>query len=201
MVPKPDGILRFCNDDRKLNDVSTFDSYPMPRKDKLIERLGKARFISTLDLTKGYEQVQLSSAAREKTTFSISTGHWQYRVLPFGLHGAPPTFQRLTDILLRPHHWYVASYVDDIVIHSEIWALEGAGRTATGWTHRQPHQMPSRALRGMRSENHFRIRKTKAHGARVGRWKNTRLVASCETRLSVIAADQHWEKRTPHASV
>ena len=54
IVPKPDGTLRFCNDFRKLNKVSLFDAYPVLRVDKLIERLGPASFISTLDLTKGY---------------------------------------------------------------------------------------------------------------------------------------------------
>ncbi|KAI2642995.1 Transposon Ty3-I Gag-Pol polyprotein [Labeo rohita] len=100
MVPKPDGTLRFCNDFRRLNQVSEFDSYPMPRVDKLLERLGRAQFISTLDLTKGYWQVPLMKAAKEKTAFSTPSGHWQYRTLPFGLHGAPATFQRMMDVLL-----------------------------------------------------------------------------------------------------
>lgn len=37
-----------------LNAVSKFESYPMPRIDKLLERVGRARFITTLDLSKGY---------------------------------------------------------------------------------------------------------------------------------------------------
>ncbi len=89
MVPKPDGTVRFCNDFRRVNEVSEFDSYPMPRVDELIDRLGRARFISTLDLNKGYWQVPLSEDAKPKTAFSTPSGHWQYWVLPFGLHGAP----------------------------------------------------------------------------------------------------------------
>ncbi|KAI2644391.1 Retrovirus-related Pol polyprotein from transposon 17.6 [Labeo rohita] len=91
MVPKPDGTLRFCNDFRCLNQVSEFDGYPMPRVDELLECLGRAR------------------------------GHWQYWTLHFGLHGALATFQRMMDILLRPHLAYAAAYLDDVVIHSETW--------------------------------------------------------------------------------
>ncbi len=121
LVPKPDGTLRFCNDYRRLNEVSQFDGYPMPRVDELLDRLGRARYISTLDLTKGYWQVPLSDNAKPKTAFSTPSGHWQYRTLPFGLHGAPATFQRMMDILLRPHQAYAAAYLDDVVVHSVSW--------------------------------------------------------------------------------
>ncbi|KAL0159094.1 hypothetical protein M9458_047170, partial [Cirrhinus mrigala] len=121
MVPKPDDTLRFCNDFRRLNEVSEFDSYPMPRVDELLDRLGRARYISTLDLTKGYWQVPLTPSAKLKTVFSTPSGHWQYRTLPFGLHGAPATFQRMMDIILRPHQACVAAYLDDVVVHSKAW--------------------------------------------------------------------------------
>ncbi|XP_053541151.1 uncharacterized protein LOC128634541 [Ictalurus punctatus] len=74
------------------------------------------------DRGKGYWQVALAPEARPKTAFSTATGHWQYRVLPFGLHWEPATFQRLMDILLRPHRQFAAAYLDDVVIHSSTWA-------------------------------------------------------------------------------
>ncbi len=121
LVPKTDGSVRFCVDYRKVNAVSKFDAYPMPRVDELLDRLGAARFYSTLDLTKGYWQIPLSPLSKEKTAFTTPFGLHQFVTLPFGLFGAPATFQRLMDKVLRPHSAYAAAYLDDIIIHSNDW--------------------------------------------------------------------------------
>ncbi|KAG1928644.1 interferon-induced very large GTPase 1-like [Pimephales promelas] len=121
LVPKPDGSVRFCVDYRKVNAVSKFDAYPMPRIDELLDRLGSARFYSTLDLTKGYWQIPLSPMSKEKTAFTTPFGLHQFVTLPFGLFGAPATFQRLMDRILRPHAAYAAAYLDDIIIYSNDW--------------------------------------------------------------------------------
>ncbi|XP_026003826.1 uncharacterized protein LOC113009615 [Astatotilapia calliptera] len=142
LVAKKDGSIQFCVDYRRVNEVSRFDAYPMPRVDELLDRLGTARFFTTLDLTKGYWQIPLSAEAREKTAFSTPYGLYQFVTLPFGLFGAPATFQRLMDRVLRPHAAYAAAYLDDVIIHSDTWAehvlrvaavlesLRGAGLTA-----------------------------------------------------------------------
>ncbi|CAM5077238.1 unnamed protein product, partial [Eretmochelys imbricata] len=62
LVPKPDGKIRFCMDYCKLNAVTHPDKYPMPRTDELLEKLGQAQFISTLDLIKGYWQALLDKS-------------------------------------------------------------------------------------------------------------------------------------------
>ncbi len=121
LVPKTDGSVRFCVDYRKVNAVSKFDAYPMPRVDELLDRLGVARFYSTLDLTKGYWQIPLSPLSKEKTAFTTPFGLHQFITLPFCLFGAPATFQRLMDKVLRPHSAYAAAYLDDIIIHSNDW--------------------------------------------------------------------------------
>ncbi len=101
--------------------MSKFDAYPMPRVDELLDRLGAARFYSTLDLTKGYWQIPLSPLSKEKTAFTTPFGLHQFVTLLFGLFGAPATFQRLMDKVLRPHSAYAAAYLDDIIIHSNDW--------------------------------------------------------------------------------
>ena len=94
----------------------------MPRIDELIERLGPARFISTLDLTRGYWQVPLTPRAREKDRLHHTPRACSItRFSRLGYTGAPATFQRLMDRVLRPHRAYAAAYIDDIVIHSGSW--------------------------------------------------------------------------------
>ena len=55
-----DSTLRLCVDYRRLNSVSRVDAYLMPRIDDLADRLGNAKFISTMDLTRGYWQVSVA---------------------------------------------------------------------------------------------------------------------------------------------
>lgn len=122
LVPKKeDPKLRFCVNFSKLNAVSAFDPYPMPRVDELIERLGHARYLTTLDLCKGYWQVPLEEGSKDFTTFRVPSGLFRFRMMPFGLHGAPATFQRLVDEVLRGAEDYAATYIDDIVIFSRSW--------------------------------------------------------------------------------
>nr|XP_054594838.1 uncharacterized protein LOC129162695 [Nothobranchius furzeri] len=74
LVIKKDGSIRFCIDFRRVNAQSDFDAYPLPRLDDLIECVGQAKYISTLDLCKGYWQVPLTDAAKPLTAFRTPQG-------------------------------------------------------------------------------------------------------------------------------
>ena len=45
IVPKSDQTIRFCVDYRKLNRVTKMDAYPIPRLDRIIERVAATRGI------------------------------------------------------------------------------------------------------------------------------------------------------------
>lgn len=120
-VKKKDGGIRLCVDYRRLNAVTQDDKYQMPRVDEQVEQLGNAKFISTIDLTKGYYQVPLAPEDRSKSAFVTPMGKFEFTRMPFGLKGAPTTFQRLMDKVLSPCHQYASSFIDDIVIRSATW--------------------------------------------------------------------------------
>ena len=120
-VKKKDGSIRLCIDYRKLNEVTEEDRYQMPRVDDLIERIGSALFITTIDLTKGYYQVPLAKPDQKKTAFISPQGKFEFTRMPFGLKGAPTTFQRIMDSILSKHFKYASAYLDDIVIFSHSW--------------------------------------------------------------------------------
>ncbi|CAM4571699.1 unnamed protein product [Lepidochelys kempii] len=122
LVPKPDGEIRFCMDYCKLNAVTHPDNYPMPCTDELLEKLGQAQFISTLDLTKGYCQVPLDESAKERSAFITHVGLYEFNVLPFGLRNVSATFQRLVDGLLAGLGEYAVAYLDNVAIFSDSWA-------------------------------------------------------------------------------
>ena len=65
LVPKPDGSYRVVADMRKVNLFSKTDSYPIPRIDDCIDKIGNAKFVTKLDLLKGYWQVPLMDRAKE----------------------------------------------------------------------------------------------------------------------------------------
>lgn len=126
LVPKKcgDGTTqyRFCTDFRGLNAVTKTDAYPLPLINETLERLGKSRYFTTLDLRSGYHQIPVDPADREKTAFTTEGGHFEYQRLPFGLVNAPATFQRLMDRLLfelKGEECFV--YLDDIIIFSETF--------------------------------------------------------------------------------
>ena len=121
LVPKKDGSLRICVDYRKLNAATSPDPFPIPRVEDLLDGMSSAKFITILDLARGYWQVPMEPASRGKTAFSTDFGKYEFMVMPFGLVGAPATFQRLMNELFGDLHGKVAVYMDDLAIYSETW--------------------------------------------------------------------------------
>lgn len=64
----------------------------MPRMDEVLNKVSRAKYISKIDLTKGYWQVPLDKDSRPKSAFSSPFGHYQFTVTPFGMMNSGATF-------------------------------------------------------------------------------------------------------------
>ena len=56
---KPDGSLRLCVDYRGLNNITIKNRYPLPLIGESLDRLGRARRFTQLDLTNAYYRMRI----------------------------------------------------------------------------------------------------------------------------------------------
>ena len=99
MVPKSDGTLRLCTDFRKVNAVTVPHPFPLTRVEDLLDRVGQARYLTKLDMTRGYWQVLLDG---ESVRSHLGVCHTVWP-LPMALHAVRAT-QRARHLLQDRRH-------------------------------------------------------------------------------------------------
>ena len=94
------------------------DSFPLPRIEDCVDRVGSARYVSKFDLLK----VALTPRAQEISAFITPSGLYQYTRMSFGLRYAPSSFQRLMNHVVAGLEG-CAVYLDDVVVYADTWAI------------------------------------------------------------------------------
>jgi hypothetical protein len=118
-VPKKDGGLRLCVDYRGLNKVTVKNRHPLPLINETLDRLVGAKRYTKLDLKDAYHRIRIKAGDEWKTAFRTRYGHFEYRVMPFGLANAPATFQAYINKALHGLLDDICVvYLDDILIYS-----------------------------------------------------------------------------------
>ncbi|KAL0176934.1 hypothetical protein M9458_029264, partial [Cirrhinus mrigala] len=122
-VKKKDGGLRPCIDYRGLNEVTIKYRYPLPLVPSALEQLRSAKIFTKLDLRSAYNLIRIRAGDEWKTAFSTTSGHYEYRVMPFGLANSPSYFQAFVNEVFRDmlNRWVIV-YIDDILIFSSSLA-------------------------------------------------------------------------------
>jgi len=113
------GKARMVINYKKLNDATIGDSYKLPRKDYILQKIKGCDWFSSFDAKSGYYQIRLSEGTKPLTAFSCPQGHYQWNVLPFGLKQAPSIYQRFMDNALRGLEHICLAYIDDILVFTK----------------------------------------------------------------------------------
>ena len=121
MARKKDGTWRMCVDYRDLNiKTRNKGTYMLPRIDDTLDSLSRAKYFCSLDVIQGYHHIELTEESKAKTAFHAprcNPSHWEYNFMPFGLVGAPRTFQKMMDrIILGLEYKIALAYLDDIIV-------------------------------------------------------------------------------------
>lgn len=122
LVKKKDHTYRFCVDFRHLNALTKKGRYPVPIIEEFLDELNKASWFTSLDLLAGFHQILLKSGEEYKTAFQTHSGHYEFRVMAFGLTGAPASFQCAMNTTLAPLlRKCVLVFFDDILVYSNSY--------------------------------------------------------------------------------
>ncbi|KAI3825329.1 hypothetical protein L1987_06811 [Smallanthus sonchifolius] len=99
---KKDGSMRMCIDYRDLNKSTVKNQYPLPRIEDLLDKLHGASWFSKIDLRSGCHQLKVREEDIPKTAFRTRYGHFEFRIMSFGLTNAPAAFMDLMNRVCRP---------------------------------------------------------------------------------------------------
>jgi hypothetical protein len=106
-------------DYRGINNVTMKSRYAIPLIKKTLDSICKVQIFTKLDVITVFNQVRVTEGHEWLTAFITRYGLYESLVIPFGLQGAPATFQNyINDILYDLLYHYIMAYLDDILIYS-----------------------------------------------------------------------------------
>ncbi|PLW40538.1 hypothetical protein PCANC_16768 [Puccinia coronata f. sp. avenae] len=117
------GKSRMVGDFRALNTYTSADRYPIPKISETLNNLAKAKFLTSMDVLKGFHQNVIAPDSRQYLRIICHKGIYEYLRMPFGIKNAPSHFQRMMDMEFRKElaEKWIIIYIDDIIIMSNTW--------------------------------------------------------------------------------
>ncbi|XP_055632915.1 uncharacterized protein K02A2.6-like [Toxorhynchites rutilus septentrionalis] len=116
VVPKGLSDFRLVIDLRGPNRYILRCPYAMPTLEKILAKLERANWFSTIDLSSAFFHIELHEDSRHLTNFMTEFGMYRYARLPFGLCNSPDIFQEVMERTILVGCEGVCNYLDDILI-------------------------------------------------------------------------------------
>jgi hypothetical protein len=110
-------------DFRALNTYTIPDRYPMPKISEALKQLQNAKYITCMDVLKGFHQNVIHKDSRHLMRIILHMGIYEYQRMPFGIKNAPSHFQRMmySEFHRELREGWLIIYIDDIIIFSTDW--------------------------------------------------------------------------------
>ena len=121
VIVRSGGKLRLCVNYQKLNAATVPDAHPMPRVDQVVSRMSGCRYITHMDVRRGFWHLPIAEEDCHKTAFATPWGEvWEFTRCPFGLVHAPAAYQRAMDTAMSGVSG-CSVYMDDTYVYSKTW--------------------------------------------------------------------------------
>ena len=118
-IPKKNGQIRTCVDYTQVSKITPKNQFPFSNIEKMTQSIGRInpRYFTSLDLTKGFHQIEIHPLDRHKTAFITDEFKKQYRRLPFEWSNSQAIFQQLLQTILMDEiaTGTVYVFIDDIL--------------------------------------------------------------------------------------
>ena len=114
IAAKPEKAIRICSDYSEFNKVTKKDKYPIPRMEDIRLNIAGKRFISLVDLTKGFNNLYIHPDSRDYLAVITPIGLIRPTRMPFGWANGPGICQREVDLTLGSLNQVFRGYIDDI---------------------------------------------------------------------------------------
>lgn len=120
LAKKPGGGVRICVDYRGLNAVTARSKYPIPLIRETLDAICRAKIFTKVDVIAAFNRIRVAHGHEWLTAFITRFGLYESLVTPFGLQGAPATFQNYINHLFHDLlDDFVTAYLDDVLVYSK----------------------------------------------------------------------------------
>jgi Reverse transcriptase (RNA-dependent DNA polymerase) len=110
-----------CTDYCYLNEQTIKNTYLLPLISENIDKVGKAKVFTKLDLHWGYNNVWIKEGDEWPVAFSMRCGSFEPLVMFFGMTNSLSTFQNMMNDIMKDliDRGVVIVFIDDILIYME----------------------------------------------------------------------------------
>ena len=114
------GSFRLVQDLRQVNNQTLPDQFELPKINTIMDKMSDCKYLTSLDFTKGFNQIRLNETSRPITAFGYEGERYQWATLPMGQTSSSSIFARaMSQLFSKLPFQALICFLDDLLIGSE----------------------------------------------------------------------------------